>query len=492
MKLLRLAGLTALVSLIVAAAVSAQGPIELEILNPSPRAQDSNFRLANITGFSVSYVVPEEYRLFGTTNTQRIRWNSSFTGFQDMYQATSLCSQTANPLFWDRRCLDAIGLFRKYIDCGAGSPCQWEGKWTAAPGSSNMSIAPVSWLWPNKSNQTYGSPGFTPIIDQTTINQTALVPSSPCVLTSGQCPPKSGREATCSPANLDSWATGAANAKAVQVYYAGGVYRWFMAFNKQINVTGTASDKWRILWAWSDDGFNWTIDENILFRSVQETNLGFCGLGFLVTDLTLDTGHFYMTFTDVGSSNIYLVRSPIITPHGSVPGYGTWSVASQPLVAGKWTWKPLSLGQQLDLPLMGAANVFPNPSGDPVFKVRQSDIGRVFDSATPNSANRILGLAADRVGGQSVIQVFSTDSLDKPFTYESTVDLTPISIGANGLEFAFTQYRDNLPSSPRLIADQLDFWIIQNQVTPSAPGDWTRGLTASRKTARITGGIFGP
>lgn len=209
--------------------------------------------------------------------------------------------------------------------------------------------------------------------------------------------------------------------------------------------------------------------------------------------MTIDTGHFYMTFTDVGSNNVYLVRSRIITPHGSEPGYGTWSVASHPVVNGKWTWKPLPLGQQLDLPAIGAANVFVNPfGGDAVFKVRQSDVGRVFASATPNSPNRIIGLAADVMGGQPVLQLFSTDSLEKPFVYESTVDLTPITIGGNGLEFAFTQYHDNLPGSPRLVADQLDFWIIQNQQTPSAPGDWTRRLTASRKTAKITGGIFGP
>jgi hypothetical protein len=480
-------------AVLAAATVSAQGPIVLQILDPTPRVQDSNFRLANITGFSVSYVVPEQYRLFGTTNTQRIRWNASLTGFQDMYHTTSLCSQSANPLFWDRRCLDAIGLFSKYIDCAAGAPCQWEGKWNAAPGTLNMSVAPVGWLWPNKSTQPYGSPGFTPIIDKHTVNLVPLNPSSACVLTSGQCPPKSGQEATCSPNNLDSWATGTANAKAVQVFYSGGVYRWFMAFNKQINVTGTASDKWQILWAWSDDGFNWTVDEDILFRSISEASGGFCGLGFLVTDMTIDTGHFYMTFTDVGSNSVYLVRSHIDS-YGSDPGYvDTWSVASFPLVNGKWTWKPLTLGQQLNLPAMGAANVFPNPfGGDPVFKVRQSDIGRVFTSATPNSANRIIGLAADVVSGQKVLQVFSTDTLDKPFVYESQVNLAPVTIGANGLEFAFTQYRDNLPSSPRLISSQLDFWIIQNQETPSAPGDWTRRLTASRKTAKITGGIFGP
>lgn len=142
---------------------------------------------------------------------------------------------------------------------------------------------------------------------------------------------------------------------------------------------------------------------------------------------------------------------------------------------------------------MGAANIFPNPvGGDPVFKVRQSDIGRVFTSATPNSPNRIIGLAADVVSGQPVIQLFSTDSLDRPFVYHSQVNLAPVTIGANGLEFAFTQYHDNLPSSPRLTSSQLDFWVIQNQETPSVPGDWTRRLTVSRKTAKITGGIFPP
>ena len=345
----------------------------------------------------------------------------------------------------------------------------------------------------------YGVAGFTPLLSKNKVNGVVLQPQGDWCLTGSPCPPKTGAESVCHCHNPDSYATGAANSKAVQVYYNGGVSRWFMAFNEQIhsednqgsNSSDNSSDNWRILWARSEDGKTWTVDPQILFRSVSETSTDYCGTGLLVTDMFLDNGHFYMTFTDVGTSAVYLVRSQIATPYGTNPGYGTWKIAVRPLKNGQWDWKDLELGKQLNFVTLQAANILPSRMTNPGFTVKQSDIGRVFTSATPNSASRYIALTSDVLSGQPVLQVWSTDSLNKPFQYESDVDLSAVSIGGNGLEIAFTQYSDNLPSTPRLIAGQLDFWIVQNLTNPDVPGDLTPRISVSRFTARLRGGIYG-
>lgn len=472
------------------------GQIRLEIIQPTPRPQDANFALAGTTGFSVSFVIPDEYRLYATTHVPRLKWNAAKTGLEDLFFDTirMSCWYTNDPRTWDGRCVDSVGLFTKKVNCGGNPSCEWDGRWNAYPGSANVSKYPVTWLWPKQND--FGVAGFTPLLSKNKINSVVLQPQGSSCGTTSPCPPKTGAESVCHSHNPDSYATGAANSKAVQVYYSGGVSRWFMAFNEQIHAEDNqgfnSSDNWRILWARSEDGKSWTVDPAILFRSVSETNTGYCGLGLLVTDMFLDSGNFYMTFTDVGTSAVYLVRSPIATPYGTNPGYGTWSIAALPLVNGQWTWKALTLGVQQNLASLQAANILPSRMSNPGFTVKQSDIGQVFTSAAPGSASRYIALTSNVQSGQpAVLQVWSTNSLNKPFQYESTVDISAVSVGGNGLEIAFTQYHDNLPASPRLVANQLDFWIVQNLTNPEVPADVTPSVSVSRFTARLRGGIYG-
>ncbi|HBL26485.1 MAG TPA: hypothetical protein DD490_06590 [Acidobacteria bacterium] len=283
---------------------------------------------------------------------------------------------------------------------------------------------------------------------------------------------------------MDAFVTGVANPKVVQVYYGGGVRKWFMAFNTLIQADSGPGSRWRILWAYSDDGKIWTVDPQVLFRSSSEAMSGCGGKGLMVTNLFIDNGNFYMAFTEIGKPYAYLVRSPINTVN-RVPGYSTWNIASSPIQAnGEWTWKPLTPGIQQDFtsPPLNAASILPSCESSPPFMVKQSYIGRFFQSSTPNSPSRYIAVTSDMVGGQTKLQVWSSASLNKPFQYESDVAISAQDIGQFGLEFAFTQYPDNLPSSPRLLAPQLDFWLVRNI------GAGLSQVTVSRRTAKLTGG----
>jgi hypothetical protein len=88
----------------------------------------------------------------------------------------------------------------------------------------------------------------------------------------------------------------------------------------------------------------------------------------------------------------------------------------------------------------------------------------------------------------TVLQVWTANTLDDLFEYQSEINTSMLTKGARDWEFGLTQYQDNLDISPRLVANQVDFWVVQNR---SAQGPASQ-VTVSRTTAKVTGGIFGP
>ena len=310
------------------------------------------------------------------------------------------------------------------------------------------------------------------------------------------CPPATGAEAACHRYNQNTLFTGTANSKAVQVKYANGSTRWFMAFNGMIHVDpdktdppgNAAADIWRVLWATSNDGKSWTVDPQILFRDTSEGDtVAPChGEGLLVTSMTVDSGYFYLTLNRLQNHKVLLLRSAIDTNTTSLTGYtGGWQVATGPDTSGNWTWQNVTLGAQTNFASLGA-DAMPLPGGS-WYKIRQAAITRVFKSSSPYSGDRYVGLAAATSGGADVIHLYTTTSMDKRFTYQSTVDTSQLDVGSFGLEFGFTQYPDNTPSAPKMIDDQLDFWMVSDFTDPTKPWDHTRGLTATRYTAVIHG-----
>jgi hypothetical protein len=485
-----------------------QAQITMQIPTPDPNPKNVNFNLAGTTGFSVSYLT-DQYRLYATTHIPRLKWikqtkpdGTMADVLDDLYFRTlglpasapqPQCSSQADPRNWDSRCIDSIGFFWKRISCGLA--CADNDRWNASPGRNNISTFPSPSFWPLSTD--YGVANFTPILNKDKVNAVQLLPAGTACTTTSPCPPKTGAE-SCFAHNPDAYATGTANSKAVQVFYSDGTSRWFMAFNSQIhsekNNGANADDKWRILWAVSTDGVTWNVDPQILLRSVGESNAGYCGLGVLVSSLIIDNGYFYMTFTDVGSANVYLARSPINSNSTSLPGYvGTWSIATPATGNNQYGWQPLTLGAQQNFAALNAVSIMPTSQTMPGFMVKQSAIARVYTSSTSNSPSRYIGLTNDVVpGGGTVLQLWSTTSLTSPFMYQSNVDISGLRIGGNGLEFGFTQYADNLPSSPRIIGNGFDFWIVQNLVNPNPglSGDATSSVTVTRRTARLTGGGF--
>jgi hypothetical protein len=124
--------------------------------------------------------------------------------------------------------------------------------------------------------------------------------------------------------------------------------------------------------------------------------------------------------------------------------------------------------------------------------VKQAAIGRVHSSATPGSPFLYVAVTSDITGPPPpnhvpILRVFATSSLNYPFVHQGQMDTSSLSIGAFGWEFAFTHHVDD--NQPRLVADNFDFWVVQN-LQDLQSGN-VAVVAVTRRRARLTGGIFG-
>jgi hypothetical protein len=472
-------------------------PVTMTIATTLPGSPNLNFAFPSNGGYSVS-LNPPYLQAYASNNFHANRWSTARDTVWNFYYRNRLeggaCSFKLDPSQWDQKCsTDAIGYFRKRVSC-TGTPGEICGDspiwnvWGGSSGGNNIwgqvdrypshdaVYAPV---WPG--TDTWGVPNFKSIIDFKKIN--AAIPN----------PPPTGIEWRCNPYNPRNLATGGANGKVVQVNYPNGTSRWFMAFNSQVSAHTTTgligSDNWRILWATSSDGANWTISPQILFRSTIESQE--CGYGFLVTDMFVDDGYFYMVFTEVRSNYTHLVRSRIDLQNPSnALGFTQWSVAANPVINGQYTWKDIPTGQQLDFTATGydAYQALNTIFLGQKFMVKQASIARVFNSSTPYSRSRYVAITIDRDTDSTPIfvQLWSTDDLSKPFNYESNVaGTTP---GVFGYEFGFNHFANNAPESPKILGTTgLHFWFttIEQTFGPGTPV--MNAYLITRNTATISG-----
>jgi hypothetical protein len=285
--------------------------------------------------------------------------------------------------------------------------------------------------------------------------------------------------------NPDFLATGAADTKVV---YVNG--KWYMAFDETINNPTpqggwTAGDLFNIGWATSTDGINWSI-KRILFRTTRETID--CNGGTLLTRLFTDNGYFYMVAQEIFGAGVLLLRAPIDTSNSN--GYTAWQIAAHdPANPNRYLWVNTPADGMLDT---SGLNAYPIVSNYAL--VQQTAIARVFASTAPYSASRIIVVTVQDSGDNNpTLKLWSAPDLDTPFTYESTIDTAYIQpFGISGWEFAYTYYPDNSAATPRIVGNELDFWLNGNFYTGGNLDGYTKHFTGYRTTATLSGGIFAP
>jgi len=177
------------------------------------------------------------------------------------------------------------------------------------------------------------------------------------------------------------------------------------------------------------------------------------------------------------ANQLYLLRSPIGT---GTYGFTSWYLASTPLTgAGEYTWTPVTLGAQSNF----------ETTGYPVMRSgqwvnQQAAISLVFNSSTPNSPSRYIGISST---GQflPILHTWSTTSLSKPFGNATQVEnLIPgFTQSEYGWFVAFTHFPDNVPSTPRVIASGLDLWLVAQE--------GTNRVITHKITATLAGEVFG-
>lgn len=469
-----------------------RAPMVLNVPANPAGSKNNNFRLHG-TGYSVNLTrSPVTYHVHGSGAYFSHKWSNDLSTILGFYFEQTgpggLCDWTQPVATWDVKCSsDALGYLWKRVPCSTSAvACQDNDRWNGAPGTYNVTTFPTPGIWPE--TNTWGTKNFNTILDHAKVNQ--ALPNPPVN------PPE--RINACHPHNTAELATGATNSKAVQVKYADGTTRWFMAFNSMIKFSPTLSnvrgplDMWRVMWATSDDGRNWTINPQVMFRSISETWQ--CFEGFLVTDMLVDGNYFYLVMTDVNTDASYLLRSEIDPVRSQDrTGYTIWYVASNPIVNGQYTWKEVPVGgDYLNLGWgSDAYRLMPSRFANPDTIVKYASIGRVFSSSAPNSPSKYIGVTVDEVangGERQYVQLWSTSSLSRPFTYESRVAFdSSIKPGGHGWEFAFTREVDNVPATPRTVSSGFDFWVVEDlRPNPQSPKFDPRGVTITRHTATIS------
>jgi hypothetical protein len=107
-----------------------------------------------------------------------------------------------------------------------------------------------------------------------------------------------------------------------------------------------------------------------------------------------------------------------------------------------------------------------------------------------------------------IVELWATDSLDKPFVYQSDVQGMPAR--GYGYEMQFLRFPDNVPATPRLFDNNFELWVSQGVAcegipnccddvpekcpsgsTPPPASRAQSRFTVTRRRARLSGGIYG-
>lgn len=468
------------ISLFAADPVDPRKAIEIKLritaVDTPTRKSDTNFQLAATLGFSVVQALGNYYLY--TYSQIRKAWMSNGTDFFDLVYPRAgdpnLCNLHTDPRTFDPRCGDNSWVVWKQP---SSTTSGWNYFNRDTGLTARVAAVPAIGAWPYVWNADYpktGVPGQQTTLDARKVNTAIPTPPVPSSLPTVKC-------------NRNTWnpnyyATGTANTKAVTVNG-----KWYMAFNIDIDSPDdaggwTSEDMFRIGWATSDDGKNWTV-RHVLFRtSLEQVN---CGGGLVLTQLFTDNNYFYLLADEQWSDKgLILLRAPINT--STTDGYTNWQVATGAAGAAHYLWVNVPADGLLDT---HALNTFRLMCTNTV--TQQAQIGRVFSSSAPNSPSRLIAVTVR--GSQP--ELWSAPDLDTPFIKESSIDLAnvkPIGIGG-GREFSYTYDPNNTPATPALIGNEFDFWLTGNFYPDGHANSTGISFTGYRTTATLSGGdIYAP
>lgn len=497
-----LMGLFALLTALPASAAPLKMKLRVTQIDSPTRKVDTNFRLAMTGGLSVAETGNNNYYFFGGTQHRRA-WKSTGTDMWDFQLNWGFCGTDCPGQPAQNPCSPALDPRDRGLNCGDATGMWWisknntSGWWNynrASGGTASIPQFPLfatpgttgAWpyRWPAQHPYT-GTPDFKLVADYRKVNAAIPVPTPPVLSTN----------CTWDDSNPGYFAAGAANSKVV--YYNG---TWYMAFNQTVNNPQnggwTASDNWRVLWARSTDGQNWTIQPGVLFRSKKEEST--CGLGLMMTQLFIDNGYFYIVANDLMTDWMTLLRAPV--DQTQPWGYGQWQIAADIPGSPSITWKNTPGDGHLDLVhgpgKLNPAFIMNSVAGG----VKQGAIARVYTSPT-SSAFRYIGVTIGIKDTptppyyKKVLELWSTPNLDTRFTkVDEEIDLGYLKqpgypsfkpSGLDGYEFAFTS------AQSRNVGHEFDFWII-GTFNSADPNDHIRDGVAFRATATLSGDIFSP
>ncbi|MEO1408236.1 MAG: Ig-like domain-containing protein [Bacteroidota bacterium] len=488
------------------------GPEALQLDFKPGNFNDDNFRLSAAFGFSTSRTVDDRYRIYATAGHGILRWKPNLQYVDGVFDQTNpdVCSFDDDPRNWDSRCIEVVGLLSKSIPCNGNNACASNDLWDGYPGEKNVSTFVDPNLWPRIGQ--FGTNNYENLIDKDDLHAVPFFGGNQNCSDGQWCPPKTNFSDDCFVSNPDDYATGISNSKVTEVIYADGQRRWFMAFNIQLRNLDhplgkiNADDIWQAGWAWSVDGENWTIYDRFLFRNVNDPTINSCASGFLLSNMLVDDGYFYLVFNLLDRDDVLIARSQISsTPPttASTPGFhlgnqAEWEITSGLDANGSYIWSRINGNDPININTVysnGGRPVFTRTLGaqDRCYTVRQADIAKVYLDDRPDSPYRYIALAAEReaINGDCTtsedrLYLYSTTDLSKPFKVESEVDLSGISVGIFGQEFCFTRN-----ANQRTLADRIDLWMSLKIVNPNNPFDPLSGHAVSRKTMALSGQIFG-
>ena len=493
-------------------------PVELKLrivpVNGTSRPTDNNFQMGNTSGFSVVQL-NGAYYLYGPSGFNDSAWGPQgsidsirFPGALDGWCPANMvnngtlkppCDPSILPTQRDTRCGDEAGLFSKSVTSSVPS---WLYQDFSTGGQQRLQAFAAPGVWPVTDNPlpppqggvcqlNTGISGWHPVITAAAIN--AAIPSPPALGTPGTCP----RDTT-----AYSLATGAADSKAV--YFNG---HWYMAFSETVNNPATnmqypvglppnhygwtPSDLFFPDWAISSDGQTWTVREQLFHSSVERNN---CNGGFLVTELMVDNGYFYMLVDEIWGKGLILFRAPVDVNNPNGFDSNGWQLQTQS--SQGITWTNVAVGSTIDTSNVsgtGGVQAVSIAPGSGEF-VQQGSLQRVYNSAAANSPSQIVLIATASSGTTTVLYVYTAPDFNSPFTMQNVVDTAFIKpAGGNGYEFGFTEYPDQSPSTPRIIGTEFDFWLIGDFSSgPGTDPNDLLGLTAYRTTATLSGAIYSP